>query len=153
MAGRHRQQPEVSNDGEGAAEQETDPEYYATQDDRGASDMSRLVAPAACHVSPRPQRSGRHEANVKFTSLNTNDVKTDAMCTRPSAPLHTPAAHLPDGPSVRFETSKWHDRICTGPSPLTAFLTFISRQIYIFEVIKPHTVGSLTIPRASIKWV
>ena len=40
-----------------------------------------------------------------------------------------------------------------GPPPLTAFLTFISRQIYIFEVINPHTVGSLTIPRASIKWV
>ena len=40
-----------------------------------------------------------------------------------------------------------------GPPPLTAFLTFISRQRYIFEVINPHIVGSLTIPRAIIKWV
>ena len=40
-----------------------------------------------------------------------------------------------------------------GPPPLTAFLTFISRQIYISEVINPHTVGYLTIPRASIKCV
>ena len=35
----------------------------------------------------------------------------------------------------------------TGPPPLTAFLTFISR------IINTNTVGSLTIPRASIKWV
>ena len=41
----------------------------------------------------------------------------------------------------------------TGPPPLTAFLTFISRQRYRFEDINPHTVGSLTIPRASIKRV
>ena len=36
----------------------------------------------------------------------------------------------------------------TGRTPrlhsLGAFLTFISRQRYIFEVIIPHTVGSLT---------
>ena len=46
-----------------------------------------------------------------------------------------------------------YQRVGAGPSPLTALFTFISRQIYIFEVINPHTVGSLTIPRASIKWV
>ena len=44
-------------------------------------------------------------------------------------------------------------QVLRGPPPLTAFLTFMSRQKIYFEVINPHTVGSLTIPRASIKLV
>ena len=41
-----------------------------------------------------------------------------------------------------------------GPPPLTRGLFDIHFSSNIcFEVINPHTVGSLTIPRASIKWV
>ena len=40
----------------------------------------------------------------------------------------------------------------SGGGPLTLARPMSCMPGY-FEVINPHTVGSLTIPRASIKWV
>ena len=58
-----------------------------------------------------------------------------------ATPVRTQGVHLPWPP--------WHTRT---PSTHGFFDLHFSSNIY-FEVINPHTVGSLTIPRASIKWV